>query len=377
MPRDGAISPVRVSVALLSILVAAALGPTGTSAGDAGSLGVYVAGELDQQGKLAEALPLYRSRAEETGTQADRLRYATALLRAGQREAAEAVLGELRRKDTHGESDAVVASSLLAAGFPALAVPHARAAHEAAPRDPGRTLLLVRALTAAGDRESARALIAKTRGEAARWADGERLELARWQIRMGDVRPARTLLDREPPEVVGQMFRDSIRADVALGQRDWPAVSELLGRAERRVPAGLTGKRVARAWRNVQRELYSVQLRRALALWREGPRDRAVPEARSAQASDEEYVRSAAILLLAVSDFAGGRRAEALARLDALAGHDHRFAEPVAHLRKALAGDAKEDPVAPFKAALAAEDRSLDFVTAPLVESLRESLVTP
>ena len=377
MPRDGAISPVRVSVALLSILVAAALGPTGTSAGDAGSLGVYVAGELDQQGKLAEALPLYRSRAEETGTQADRLRYATALLRAGQREAAEAVLGELRRKDTHGESDAVVASSLLAAGFPALAVPHARAAHEAAPRDPGRTLLLVRALTAAGDRESARALIAKTRGEAARWADGERLELARWQIRMGDVRPARTLLDREPPEVVGQMFRDSIRADVALGQRDWPAVSELLGRAERRVPAGLTGKRVARAWRNVQRELYGVQLRRAVALWREGPRDRAVPEARSAQASDEEYVRSAAILLLAASDFAAGHRAEAQARLDALAGHDHRFAEPVAHLRTAPAGDAKDDPVAPLEATLAAEDRSLDFVTAPLVQSLRESMITP
>ena len=247
----------------------------GTSAGDAGSLGVYVAGELDQQGKLAEALPLYRLRAEETGTQADRLRYATALLRAGQREAAEAVLGELRRKDAHGESAAVVASSLLAAGFPALAIPHARAAHEAAPREPGRTLLLVRALTAAGDRESARALIAKTRGEAARWADGERLELARWQIRMGDVRPVRTLLDREPPEVVGQMFRDSIRADVALGQRDWPAVSELLGRAERRVPAGLTGKRVARAWRNVQRELYGVQLRRAVALWRERSRKHA------------------------------------------------------------------------------------------------------
>ena len=367
----------RVPVELLSILFAAALGPVATGAGAAGSVAFYVAGELDQQGKLTEALPLYRSRAEETRTQADRVRYATALLRAGQREAAEALLGELRRQDAHGESAAIVASSLLAAGFPALAVPHARAAHEAAPRDPGRTLLLVRALTAAGDRESAHALIAKTRGEAARWADGERLELARWQIRMGDVRPARTLLDREPPETVGQMFRDSIRADVALGQRDWPAVSELLGRAERRVPAGLTGKRVARAWRNAQRELYSVQLRRALALWREGQHDRAVPEARSAQASDEEYVRSAAILLLAVSDFAGGRRAEALARLDALAGHDHRFAEPVAHLRKGMTGDGGDGPVARLGAALAAEDRSLDFVTAPLVESLRASMITP
>src|SRR5207249_1050257 len=190
VPRDGAISPVRVPVELLSILFAATLGPVAARAGSAGSVAFYVAGELDQQGKLTEALPLYRSRAEETRTQADRLRYATALLRAGQREAAEAVLDELRHEGAHGESAAIVASSLLAAGFPALAVPHARAAHEAAPHNPGRTLLLVRALTAAGDRESARALIAKT----ARWADGEGLELARWQIRTGDARAARPLL---------------------------------------------------------------------------------------------------------------------------------------------------------------------------------------
>src|SRR5881296_1941158 len=101
----------RVPGGLLPILFA--LGPMGTSAGDAGSLGVYVAAELDQQGKLAEALPLYRSRAEETRTQADRVRYATALLRAGQREAAEAVVGALRHEGAHGESAAVVASSLL------------------------------------------------------------------------------------------------------------------------------------------------------------------------------------------------------------------------------------------------------------------------
>src|SRR5206468_8927117 len=166
-----------------------------------------------------------------------------------------------------GESAAVVASSLLAAGFPALAVPHARAAHEAVPRDLARTLLLVRALTAAGDREAAHALLATVRDDASRRTDGERLELARWCIRTGDARAARSLLDHHPPEALGRMFHESIRADLALGRREWRAAADRLARGAGRVPAGLAGKGVARAWRNAQRELYSVELRLALALW--------------------------------------------------------------------------------------------------------------
>ena len=49
----------------------------------------------------------------------------------------------------------------------------------------------------------------------------------------------------------------------------------------------------------------------------------------------------------------------------------------IAHLREAMTGTGKDDPAARLETTLAAEDRSLDFVTAPLVESLRESMVTP
>src|SRR5437773_747916 len=53
-------------------------------------LGFYVAIQLDEQGQLDKALPLYAARARETLTQHHRLRYAAALLRAGQPEGAKA-----------------------------------------------------------------------------------------------------------------------------------------------------------------------------------------------------------------------------------------------------------------------------------------------
>src|SRR5262249_30630982 len=125
------------------------------------------------------------------------------------------------------------------------------------------------------------------------------------------------------------MYRDSILATVPLRAGDWKAAEKMLAASERKVPPGLHATRVDRSWRNTQRELWWVQLRRAIALWKSGDRDRAVREATNAQRSDEEYVRSAATLLLVANDLTRADRDAAAARLRALAGHDIRFAPAV------------------------------------------------
>src|SRR5262249_33749776 len=136
--------------------------------------------------------------------------------------------------------------------------------------------------------------------------------------------------------------------------------------------------RVDRAWRNVQRELRWVRLRRAVALWRRGDRQAAHAEATKAQESDEAYVRSAAVILLAADDLREQRRDDAVARLHVLAGRDYRFIEPVEQLEAALrSGDDPGDAIRRLQGAIADQDRSADFVTVPLLAALEEAVPQP
>ena len=202
----------------------------------------YVAGQLDAEGKLDEALPLYAARAEETLTQHDRLRYAAALLRAGQAESAKLLLDRLASEVgsiEHGTAArataaAICASTALAAGSPAIAVPYARSAFAAGRGDGGTGLLLVRALVAAGDTAAARPLLVGLASDAEGWSDGRRTELARWELATGEVKAARRLLARTAPTSLGQMFQESVRADFALRGRDWQRAARYLEAAERK-----------------------------------------------------------------------------------------------------------------------------------------------
>jgi hypothetical protein len=114
--------------------------------------------------------------------------------------------------------------------------------------------------------------------------------------------------------------------------------------------------------------------RRAVALWLDGNRRDAVAEAEKAQRSDEEYVRSTAVLLLTSGALAAGQRDNALARLKALAGHDYRFAEPVDHLATALeAGRDPGDAIGELRAAIASEDHSAEAITGPLLDAFTDA----
>src|SRR5262245_37214782 len=82
-----------------SLLILVAIVPASASRADAPTpedpLRMYAARRLDDAGRLSEALPLYELRARETATQADRLRYARGLLRAGRTADARAVFDQL------------------------------------------------------------------------------------------------------------------------------------------------------------------------------------------------------------------------------------------------------------------------------------------
>ncbi len=94
-------------------------------------------------------------------------------------------------------------------------------------------------------------------------------------------------------------------------------------------------------------------------------------EATKAQASDEEYVRSAATLLLAASDLAQGTRADASAKLEVLAGHDPRFADSLTPLKAAVGtGSDCRNAVGQLKATLTSEDHSADFISQALFDIL-------
>jgi hypothetical protein len=375
---------ISLSLAVLTGLVVSSR----VSADDAASPNVevttrtYAARQLDDEGRLGEALPLYAERARQTVTVADRLRYAGALLRARRPAEARAIFDQLVREEgsiEHGSGQrvrtpAACASTALAAGAPAVAVAYARAAADADRHDPGMRLLLVRALAAADDAAGARALLKTLAPEADDLSDGRRIELGRWQLVTGDAAAARAVVARKPPESVAQMFQDSAQAHQLLVHRNWTKAAELLRASERKVPAGLDDERVDQSWRNAQRELRWVRLRRAVALWLDGNRRDAVVEAEKAQRSDEEYVRSTAVLLLASGALAAGQRDDALARLKVLAGHDYRFAEPALHLATALeAGRDPRDAVGELRAAIASEDHSAEAITGPLLDAFTDA----
>src|SRR5262249_20351428 len=179
------------------------------------------------------------------------------------------------------------------------------------------------------------------------------------------------------PTSLGQMFQESVRADFALRERDWQRAERHLEAAEQKVPRGLAeDRRVDGTWRNAQREVRWAALRRALALWQLGEPPPAVAAARSASLSDEEYVRSAASILLATAEFARNQPDSALARLRLLGGHNHRFRGPADALARAMQNHprAVTPAVAALGAALAENDHSLDFVTRPLLDAFGETV---
>src|SRR5262249_40030617 len=125
----------------------------------------YLAAPLDREGRLREALPLYRDRAEQTRTDADRLRFAGALLRAGERDEARRIYDVLIAEGGSGphgrtpDNAALCASSMLVQGFPELAVERLRGTQRG---DRRLALLHARALVAAGDVAGARRVIRET-----------------------------------------------------------------------------------------------------------------------------------------------------------------------------------------------------------------------
>ena len=175
-------------------------------------------------------------------TQADRLRYAAALLRAGRsRRRAPSSTGwcasRARSSTATGarlQTPAICASTALVAGFPAVAVGYARTAVERDPHDGGTRLLLVRALTASGDPAAARPILRELTADTAGMSDGRRIELARWHQATGDAGAADRLLARKVPESVGQMFQDSVQANTLLARGDWAKAAGLLARASAR-----------------------------------------------------------------------------------------------------------------------------------------------
>jgi len=334
----------------------------------------YLADSFDQAGRLTDALPLYRARAEQTRTIADRLRHAGALLRAGRREEARGVYDGVVAEGGSGDHVQLCASSMLREGFPELAVEYLRRGERTDGTDRRRTLLLVRALLAAGDVPAARALIARIETRLDDWDSAELVELARAHALSGRPDAARTLLGRDYPEVLAEMVRDSVQADVSIQEGAWAKAATLLGEAKRKGPATLDEPRVNRSWRNVQRELRWLQLRLALALWKQGNVATATEHARRAALSDEEYVRSSALLLAASAEFAEGRRDAAVRRLEALAGHDPRFRPGVE--RTKLDPDPSEGATL-LADALSSENRAATFVTQPLIDVLREAARRP
>lgn len=338
--------------------------------------------ELDQAGQLAAALPLYDARARQTSGDADRLRYAGALLRSGRKEPALGLLDGLAHESNGTENGSprdkagIVASSLLAGGFPSLAVRYAADASKTGD-DPRRTLLLLRALVASADLDAAKKLASDLLPASGEWSSGPRYELARSLIALGNGSGAEKLLAGKNGEAVGEMFRESVLANLSLVSEDWQRAERLFSDSEKALPADLGG-RVSREWRNAKREIASVRLRRALALSFLGRKREAMAEARQARSSDEEPVRTNAILLHAATLVAEGRRAEATAMLAELSGHDPRLASSITPIETAIAnGPLTPELVQPLERAVAAEDASLGFVAEDVSKILVSSAGIP
>jgi hypothetical protein len=338
--------------------------------------------ELDAEGKLDEALPLYQRRASATGTLADRLRYAKALMRAGQTAQAAKLFDDLLTEgqvmgghDSRAAAAGLNASALLEDGFPRPATRYAEAASESSD-NPVTALLLIRSLSAAGEQARARGEIDKLDRNAARLPYGQRLELARWRaLAHASARTSEQLLYAKQADATAELYRYSVLADFPMLARDWTRAAQYLAAAEKKAAPGLDRGRVAPEWRNTRRELLSVRMRRALCLFQMGNRREGLTEAEMALTSDEEFVRSAAMLMLIEADLARRDQAAALAKLHMLAGHDHRFNEPVTQMEHALkSGAGHADAMSALEAALESEDHSADFISKPLFASLRHTV---
>lgn len=338
--------------------------------------------ELDAEGKLDEALLLYHRRANATGTLADRLRYAKALMRAGQTAQAAKLLDDLLTEgqvvgghDSRAVAAGLNASALLEDGFPLSALHYAESASESGD-NPITALLLIRSLSAAGEQARARAAIDDLERHAKQLPFGQRLELARWHaLAHANSRASERLLHAKQADTTAELYRYSVLADFPMLDRDWTRAEQYLAAAEKKAALGLDRGRVAPEWRNTRRELLSVRMRRALCLLQMGNRREGLTEAEQALTSDEEFVRSTAMLMLIEADLEQRDQAAALAKLHVLAGHDHRFTEPVTQMEHALkSGAGRADAVSSLEATLEAEDRSADFISMPLFDFFRHSI---
>jgi hypothetical protein len=344
--------------------------------------GLCDACELDAEGKLDEALPLYQRRAAATGTLADRLRYAKALMRAGQTAPAAKLFDDLLTEgqvmdghDSRAATAGLNASPLLEDGFPRSSLRYAESASESGD-DPVTVLILIRSLSAAGEQARARAAIADLDRNAKQLPFGQRLELARWHaLAHAHSRASERLLYAKQADATAELYRYSVLADSPMLARDWTRAAQYLAAAEKRAAPGLDRGRVAPEWRNTRRELLSVRMRRALCLFQMGNRREGLAEAEQALTSDEEFVRSAAMLMLIEADLVHRDQGAALAKLHLLAGHDHRFAQPVAQVEHALkSGSGSADAMSALEAVLESEDHSADFISKPLFATLRRTV---
>src|SRR5262249_21957508 len=193
------------------------------------------------------------------------------------------------------------------------------------PADRRLGLLLARALAATGDRAGARSVLAEIGKGLDTWDAGALVELARSHLLAGDPASAGALLNRDIAESVGHMMRDSILANLSLLEGDWARATKLLANGKREGPPGLDEERVNRTWRNLQRELRSMQLRLGLGLWREGKPEAGVGEGTRGAMSDEGNGRAAAPLLGGAGNLAQGRQDAAGGRPAPPRGHAPRL----------------------------------------------------
>ena len=81
------------------------------------------------------------------------------------------------------------------------------------------------------------------------------------------------------------------------------------------------------------------------------------------------------MLMLIEADLERRDRAAAVAKLHLLAGHDHRFTQPVTQMEHALkSGAGRTDAMSALEAVLESEDHSADFISKPLFATLRHSV---
>jgi tetratricopeptide (TPR) repeat protein len=344
--------------------------------------GLCDACELDAEGRLDEALPLYRRRAIATGTLTDRLRYAKAMMRAGQTAPAAKLFDDLLTEgqvggglDSRAAAARLSASALLEDGFPRSALRYAESASETGD-NPITALLLIRSLSAAGEQARARDAIDDLHRNANQLPFGQRLELARWRaIAHDNSRTSEQLLYAKQADATAELYRYSVLADFPMFDQDWARAEQYLAVAEKMAAPGLDRGRIAPEWRNTRRELLSVRMRRALCLLLMGNRRAVLAEAKQALSSDEEFVRSAAMLMLIEADLARRDQAAALAKLHMLAGHDHRFTQPVTQMEHGLkSGAGLAEAISALEAVVESEDHSADFISKPLFATLRRTM---